>query len=950
LTPDAAVDTVTDPNRLRAPDMARTSGVLALFLFLGSLTLAAPVAAQEKGSISGRVLDRRTNHAIPFATVTIVGAQKGGLTDSEGQYLVGGVPVGTWEVKVQFLGYRAESRTGVTVTANRNVVVNFALEEVVVREEKALEVTAERRLVEVKQGATVRSVGASEIRNLPVQTIGEVLQQQAGVSTENDQIHVRGGRADETIFVVNGVANRDLVTGQSTAGQLNARSVAEISVATGAYDVRYGNALSGVVEVKLKEGGDDFGAGFTMTSGAYGGRAFQAVVDGPDPLFSRLLRGVGLRLPGTFSSILDVTGSLYETRFRYLGERPDLYTSMFERLVTPNDLPRLRSSYEDSFFGRKFKYGNFFTPSQDNRWAARYGLTWKPGTRDKVSLQFSKRIAIDQGFSRTFITATGDQGDPAFPWRWAHRIEHGPTIFEDNVQTSLEWRRTLGTTGYTLLQLSRYFFAQRQDVMGKHWSEYEEPDDRALADSSRRSDFFVDSGDDDTWQDRRTETWGLQWSLTQRLRRHEIELGLEHELQSVQYLTIERPWVFDPDGLGDAHDLWRVHPWVGNLYLRDRLEYEGFTANVGVRADYWFMGREAERALADTANANISSTTRNSFYHDTRSFFGRRYKLKLSPRVIVAHPITENSSFFFNYGQFTQNPSYRYVYSKLTSISSESFPLLGNPNLNPQVSVNYEVGAKHQFLPTAAANVTFFVKDIYDYPVATTFRRTQGTSLVDIFVYLNGHFARSKGFEIEFEKRRSNYWTGKLTYTYQQTKGKSSDPNEQKVVQETGGDAGESRLSETFVRWNRPHKLAASFDLRFDEQAPRDWLKHWGLNLYVQGQSGRAYTPINPFSTQAAEPYSKNGLFQTTVDARVNRWFRIGAHRLDVSLAGTNIFQNHIVNRVDRVTGRGRVWGVGEYDPTVFPDVNDYVRVAEVDDPSNYGPGAQWRLALDYDF
>ena len=61
---------------------------------------------------------------------------------------------------------------------------------------------------------------------------------------------MRGGRADETVFVVNGVANRDLVTGQSTAGQLNARSVAEVNVATGAFDVRYGNALSGVVEVR----------------------------------------------------------------------------------------------------------------------------------------------------------------------------------------------------------------------------------------------------------------------------------------------------------------------------------------------------------------------------------------------------------------------------------------------------------------------------------------------------------------------------------------------------------------------------------------------------------------------------------------------------------------------------------------------------------------------------
>jgi len=87
-----------------------------------------------------------------------------------------------------------------------------------------------------------------------VSTVTEVLQQQAGISTDADQIHVRGGRSDETVFVVNGVTNRDLVTGAPTAGQLNARSVAEVNVATGAYDVRFGNALSGVVEIRLKEG------------------------------------------------------------------------------------------------------------------------------------------------------------------------------------------------------------------------------------------------------------------------------------------------------------------------------------------------------------------------------------------------------------------------------------------------------------------------------------------------------------------------------------------------------------------------------------------------------------------------------------------------------------------------------------------------------------------------
>lgn len=928
-----------------------TRPLLTIAVLLLTVGFAVPVFAQDTGKLAGKVSDAKTGRAIPFATVTVVGAGKGALTDSEGQYFIPGVPVGTFELRVQFLGYEPYVQPDVVVTADETTRLDVQMNEVVVAQEEAIEVSAERNLVEVRQGATIRSVDADQIRQQDVVTLNEVLQREAGIETEGDQIHVRGGRADETIFVVDGVTNRDLVTGQSTAGQLNARSVAEVNVATGAYDVRYGNALSGVVEVTLKEGSDVFNGGLTARAASYGGRGFQFVGGGPDPIWEPLLGVFGVNMPGEVSSILDVSATFTETRFNYLGQNGSFF-NFFDQMSSLPERGRLRSSYEGSFFGNTFNYGNFWSPAQDNQWAARYGLTWKPSGTDKWSFNLSKRLAIDQGFSRTFITATGDQGDPAYPWRWNNRIANGPTIFEDNMQGSLQYRKTLGTTGWTEFQVHRYFYARRQDVLGKHWSEYEEPDDRSAfpPGDPRRDDFFIDTGDDNTWQDRRSITTGFKASIVKLVGRNELEFGMEHDFQSVQYVTIEDPWVFDPDGLGGAHDLWKVHPWVGALYARDKLEFEGFTANVGLRADYWFIGSEAERAIADTSNANVSTQTRSEFYDDTRSFFGRRYKLYLSPRVIVAHPITANSSFFFNYGQFTQIPSYRYVYSKLTSVSSESFPLLGNPNLNPQVSVNYEVGAKHQFMPDAAFNASFFVKDIYDYPTATTFRRSQGTSLVDIFVYLNGHFARAKGFELEVEKRRTRYWSGKISYTFQQTKGKSSDPNEQKVVQEGGGDAGETRLSETFVSWNRPHKLTASLDIRFQDNAPFSWMQYSGINFFVIGTSGRAYTPITSFSLQSAEPYSENAPFQVVTDMRINRKFRIGRQWIDFGIAVSNLFNELRVNRVDRVTGEGRVWGVGEYDPNEFPDVNDYTKTSEVDDPSNYGPGRQWRFTVDYDF
>ena len=85
---------------------------------------------------------------------------------------------------------------------------------------------------------------------------------------------------------------------------------------------------------------------------------------------------------------------------------------------------------------------------------------------------------------------------------------------------------------------------------------------------------------------------------------------------------------------------------------------------------------------------------------------------------------------------------------------------------------------------------------------------------------------------------------------------------------------------------------------------------------------------------------------------RLNRSVHVFSRRLDISVVGVNIFSNHLINRIDPVTGRGRVWGVGSYDPVLYPLTkdNEYLKTSAVDDPSNYGDGVQWRFSLDYDF
>jgi hypothetical protein len=178
-------------------------------------------------------------------------------------------------------------------------------------------------------------------------------------------------------------------------------------------------------------------------------------------------------------------------------------------------------------------------------------------------------------------------------------------------------------------------------------------------------------------------------------------------------------------------------------------------------------------------------------------------------------------------------------------------------------------------------------------------------------------------------------------------------------VIEGGGDAGDKRLGQIFMSWNRPHQMLANFDLRFDDEAPElfRWFKHSGLNVVVQGRSGRPYTPaavIDGVVTQIAESNSKNAPVQLTTDLKLNHYFRMFGRRVDIGLQGTNVFNNYLISRIDPVTGKGRIWGVGSYSPdaigNITPDALEYLKVSQIQDPSNYGPGAAWRLSLDYDF
>src|SRR5262249_62178914 len=102
---------------------------------------------------------------------------------------------------------------------------------------------------------TARPTRAEDIRKLTVDQVADVVTRQVGVSGEGEDLHIRGGRTDETLFRIESVAMKNVVTGAPVGAALSSKAVQEIQVVTGGYQAEYGQAISGVGDVELREPG-----------------------------------------------------------------------------------------------------------------------------------------------------------------------------------------------------------------------------------------------------------------------------------------------------------------------------------------------------------------------------------------------------------------------------------------------------------------------------------------------------------------------------------------------------------------------------------------------------------------------------------------------------------------------------------------------------------------------
>ena len=221
------------------------------------LMLLLPVFAfsQTSGKLSGIV----TSDGQPLvgANVLIGGTSFGAATDADGRYYIVDVPVGSYMVEAQYIGYKKLTIENVRVNANLTTELNFSLEVAAVEGEE-VSVVAERPLIQKNATNSTAIVDQEVVKALPVRDVGSVVALQAGAVGGN----IRGGRSSDNAYYVDGVLMKNDWSGSNLVASLSQRSMQEIAFQAGGSSAEYGGANGGVVNVATATGGDKISGSF----------------------------------------------------------------------------------------------------------------------------------------------------------------------------------------------------------------------------------------------------------------------------------------------------------------------------------------------------------------------------------------------------------------------------------------------------------------------------------------------------------------------------------------------------------------------------------------------------------------------------------------------------------------------------------------------------------------
>src|SRR6185436_1205719 len=242
-------------------------------------------------------------------------------------------------------------------------------------------------------------------------------------------------------------------------------------------------------------------------------------------------------------------------------------------------------------------------------------------------------------------------------------------------------------------------------------------------------------------------------------------------------------------------------PVFGSIYVQDDIEWNDLRFRAGLRYEYFNPRTSVPGDLANPANSIAGAE-----YVPPRA---ATRKLTISPRLGVSYPVSPKTSLFFAYGHFYQMPQIRQMYAKadysvlgtLQASSEKDYGVLGNPDVKPEKSIQYQFGYKQELRPWLGLDLTLFYKDIRDLlgtEVLTTYNNATYKRLTNV------DFGNVIGLTVALDQRALGLVSTSLDYTWQVAGGNSSDPYETAARVDAKEDP---RPRQVPLNWDQRHTL-----------------------------------------------------------------------------------------------------------------------------------------------
>jgi len=239
------------------------------FILFLLLACSVTIAAQNTGIIRGNIKDKNTQETIIGASISIDSTTNAIATDIDGNYKLV-VPVGTHNVKAQYLGYSTIIKYNIAVSSGNAQIVNFEIEpsasqlkevEVVFEKGKSAVATDMFTPMSVQQ-LTTEEIRVNPGGNFDVSKVVQTLPGVGGSSggASRNDIIIRGGAPNENVYYLDGieipVLNHFQTQGSSGGAQgiLNVSFIEDLKLSSSAFDARYDNAMASTFVINQRDG------------------------------------------------------------------------------------------------------------------------------------------------------------------------------------------------------------------------------------------------------------------------------------------------------------------------------------------------------------------------------------------------------------------------------------------------------------------------------------------------------------------------------------------------------------------------------------------------------------------------------------------------------------------------------------------------------------------------